>query len=59
MKSQGFDSFDLISIIGFLSAYDLGCDKGGVCEGAALWLQKFSLKRAATSALNAHIAEGS
>lgn len=37
-KSLVFDSVDPISVIHFLSVFELACDMNGVRERAALWL---------------------
>lgn len=45
-----------ISILSFLSSFELECDTNGVYEGASFWLLYFFMRLPAAAALNARIA---
>lgn len=50
------NSFDQMSVFGFLFAFQLAYDTNGVHEGASLWLLHFFLRCPITAALKAPFA---
>lgn len=52
LKTSIFDSFDPISILFFISLFQLVCDTYIIHEGAAMWLLHFFMKKRAAAALN-------
>lgn len=53
MRSRTLDAFNPISVINFLSSFNLECDINGMNDGAVMWLFHFLLKASSTAALNA------
>lgn len=51
MKTNIFHSFDPVSTIGILSAFNLACGTNRVHKVAAMWLLIFSVKNLAAAAL--------
>lgn len=56
IRSKIFDSFDLICIPRFLSAFELALDTNGYMKGPPLWMLHFFMECPSAMVLNARIA---
>lgn len=56
MRTNTFDSFDPIPIIGYLSTVKCACDTNVIAEGADMWLLAFFTEKLAAAPLNSQIA---
>lgn len=55
IKPHTFNSFDPMSIIGFLKNFKLACDTDGVHEGASMWLLHFVVNKTASAVVNTRL----